>query len=162
VPPSQTEDSNDDAVEDVAAYLREYGIRVQIMPADTATAAAAAATLQTDVASIVKSLLFMHQSTPILALVSGTRKVNKQHLATVMGVGPVRLAQPNEVAEVTGYNVGGVPPVAHRRPLRVAMDRHLMALPVVYAAAGSNVAIFEIEPAMLSRIAHAEIADFAE
>jgi Cys-tRNA(Pro) deacylase len=132
------------------------------MPADTSTAAAAAETLHTDVASIVKSLLFMYGSTPVLALVSGIRTVDTERLARVVGAESVRLARPREVLAETGYAVGGVPPVAHRRPLRVLMDRHLMALPVVYAAAGSNLAIFEIQPSELSRLAQAEIADFAE
>lgn len=146
----------------VEQFLRPHGLAVQVMPDDTSTAASAAAALQTDVAAIVKSLVFMHGSTPIVALVSGIRTVNKNRLAVALGVESVRLAKPGEVLSETGYAVGGVPPVAHRRPLTVVMDRHLTELPVVYAAAGSNLAIFEIGPDELSRLAQAKIADFAE
>jgi Cys-tRNA(Pro) deacylase len=149
-------------VETVARFLRDHGVVVQTMPADTSTAAAAAETLHTEVAAIVKSLVFMHETTPILALVSGVRTVNTERLAAVLGVSSIRLARPREVLSETGYAVGGVPPVAHRRRLRVVMDQHLTVFPVVYAAAGSNVAVFEIRPDELCRIAQAEIADFAE
>jgi Cys-tRNA(Pro) deacylase len=159
---SEEQDNDHFGVETVARFLRDHGITVQLMPADTSTAASAAETLGTGVAAIVKSLLFMHESSPFLALVSGTRTVNRERLASVLGVQSVRLARPQEVLSETGYAVGGVPPVAHRRPMRVVMDRHLTHLPMVYAAAGSSVAIFEIQPGELSRLANAEVADFAD
>jgi Cys-tRNA(Pro) deacylase len=158
----EEQDTDHVGVETVARFLRGHGITVRSMSSDTSTAASAAATLGTEVAAIVKSLLFMHESSPFLVLVSGTRTVNRQRLASVLGVQAVRLARPQEVLSETGYPVGGVPPVAHRFPMRVVMDRHLTAFPTVYAAAGSSVAIFEIEPGELSRLANAEIADFAD
>lgn len=132
------------------------------MPADTSTAAAAAVTLETEIGAIAKSLLFMVDSTPVLALVAGDRTVDTTRLMRLLGGGAIRLARRAEVRVETGYAVGGVPPVAHRRPLRVVMDRHLMRFPTVYAAAGSSVAIFAIEPVELARVAKAEIADFTE
>lgn len=158
----EDQDVKELGVETVARFLRGHGLAVQTMPADTSTAASAAKTLKTEVAAIVKSLVFMSESTPIIALVSGIRTVNTERLASLLGVESIRLARPREVRSETGFEVGGVPPVAHRRPLRVVMDRHLITLPVVYAAAGSNLAIFEIRPSELSRLANAEIADFAE
>jgi Cys-tRNA(Pro) deacylase len=149
-------------VEDVARLLDTYNIAVRTMTADTSTAESAAQALHTDVASIVKSLLFMHGSAPVLALVSGTRSVIPARLAAVVGADSVRLARPQEVRSQTGYTVGGVPPVAHRHSLRVVMDRHLTEVPLLYAAAGSSSAIFEIRPEELSRIANAEVHDFAE
>lgn len=149
-------------VKDVERFLRDHDIVVRTMPADTSTALSAADTLRTDVAAIVKSLVFMHDAAPVLALVSGTRTVNAQRLASVVGAVCVRLARPREVQSLTGYAVGGVPPVAHRQVMRVVMDRHLMEFPLVYAAAGSSTAIFQVRPADLSRIARAEVADFAE
>lgn len=149
-------------VDDVAGVLATHGISVQVLSSDTSTAVLAADALQTDVAAIVKSLVFMHDGTPVLALVSGTRTVNLALLAERLGAESVRLARPREVRELTGYAVGGVPPIAHRQPLRVVMDRHLVELPHVYAAAGSRVAVFEIQPDELIRISRAEVGDFAE
>ena len=159
-----TEDQalTDLGVEDVAEFLRDHNLTVRTMPADTSTAVSAAEALGTDVAAIVKSLLFMCDSTPVLALVSGTRTVSAQKLASVVGAESVRLARPREVRALTGYTIGGVPPVAHRHPIRVVMDHHLTEFPLVYAAAGSSSAIFEVGPDDLSRIAHAEVSDFAE
>ena len=149
-------------VEQVARFLRPHGIEVRFMPADTSTAASAAATLDTEVGSIAKSILFMVDSEPVLALVAGDRTVNTTRLTDLLGARSVRLARSAEVTAETGYAVGGVPPVAHRRPLRVLMDHHLLRLPVVYAAAGSNLAVFAAEPAVLARLARAEVAEFTE
>lgn len=144
----------------VARFLSEYGISVQFMSADTSTAVSAAKTLNTTVAAIVKSLVFMGDVGAVVALVSGDRLVETTLLADLLQVKSVRLARPKEVIAETGYAVGGVPPIAHRRPLRVLMDRHLCQHPLVYAAAGSSLAIFAIEPNALSLLARAEIADF--
>lgn len=149
-------------VEDVEQFLANYDIAVRTVPTDTSTALSAAETLGTEVAAIVKSLLFIQDATPILALVSGIRTVNVHRLAALVGAESVRLARPREVRSLTGYAVGGVPPVAHRQPMRVVMDRHLMEFPLVYAAAGSTVAIFEIRPHDLSRISGAEVGDIAD
>jgi Cys-tRNA(Pro) deacylase len=149
-------------VEDVVGYLSKYHIPVHTLMADTSTAEAAAQALHTDVGSIVKSLLFMHGSTPVLALVSGSRSVVLTRRAAVVGADSVRLARPREVQSETGYTVGGVPPVAHRHSLRVVMDRNLTEFPHVYAAAGSSSAIFAVRPEELRRIADADVHDIAE
>lgn len=150
------------SVETVSAFLRDHGLAVQTMPADTSTAVAAADTLGTQVAAIAKSLVFMDGDTPVLALVAGDRRADPVRLAAALDTTAVRLARPGEVLAETGYTVGGVPPVAHRRPLRVVMDRYLMDLPVIYAAAGSGVAIFAVEPDHLRRLAHATVTDFTD
>jgi prolyl-tRNA editing enzyme YbaK/EbsC (Cys-tRNA(Pro) deacylase) len=74
----------------------------------------------------------------------------------------VRLAKPAEVLRITGYRVGGVPPVGHRTPVRVLMDRTLLTFDRVYAAAGSPVDIFEIAPDRLQTLARAEVVDIVQ
>ena len=49
---------------------------------------------------------------PLLCLTAGDRRVD------VEGLGPgVRMARGRDVKELTGYAIGGVPPVGHDRPL---------------------------------------------
>ena len=54
------------------------------------------------------------------------------------GAPSARLAKPHEVLEITGYTVGGVPPVAHATELQVLMDDTLLRHETVYAAAGAG------------------------
>lgn len=146
--------------EAVSRALEPFGLQIRSMPDDTSTAVAAASALQTEVGAIVKSLLFMADGGPILALVSGDQRVNTTQLGEAVGTGSVRLAKPGEVLSITGYRVGGVPPVGHRTPLPVFVDRTLKRYSRVYAAAGSSVDIFETSPDQLTEISGATVADF--
>lgn len=141
--------------------LAPHGVAVRELTADTSTSELAARALGTSVGSIAKSLLFLAGNDPILVIASGESRVDVTKLASVAGVDDVRLAKPKEVLAITGYRVGGVPPLAHAQPVRVLLDRALFAYPTVYAAAGSPLAIFPIEPNHLQRISGAELVDVA-
>lgn len=149
-------------VDAVRAYLRPHGIEVRELPADTSTAVLAAQALNTTVPTIVKSLLFLASGEPVLVLASGDRRVDARRLARELGLKKPRMARPDEVIEIAGYAVGGVPPVAHQRPLRTLFDRHLLEHPMVYAAAGANNAIFAVTPQRLLEITGAELTEAAE
>jgi prolyl-tRNA editing enzyme YbaK/EbsC (Cys-tRNA(Pro) deacylase) len=149
-------------VADVRARLASEGIEVRELPADTSTAVLAAEALGTTVSAIVKSLLFLADGEPLLVLASGDRKVDARALGRSLGVKKLRMARPEEVIECAGYPIGGVPPVAHRRPLRTLLDRNLLRHEVVYAAAGSGNAIFAVSPARLQALTGAELTDAAE
>jgi prolyl-tRNA editing enzyme YbaK/EbsC (Cys-tRNA(Pro) deacylase) len=72
------------------------------------------------------------------------------------------MASPEQVLEHTGYRIGGVPPVAHAKAFRVLLDRALLQYDVVYAAAGSPLAIFPTSPNRLIEISGAELVDVSE
>lgn len=144
---------------DVRAYLEPLGITVMELPADTSTAPLAAQALHTAVGTIVKSLLFFADGEPILILSAGDRRANVDRLGVELRASRVRLARPDEVAEQTGYRVGGVPPVAHPRSMRTLVDRHLLEHDEVYAAAGAANAIFPISPRRLLALTGGRITD---
>jgi len=59
---------------------------------------------------IIKSLLFISEKEgPVLVIVDGESKVDLDKLAKIFG--KVRLASPEEVKKITGFEVGAVPPV---------------------------------------------------
>jgi len=92
--------------------LRELGLdaEVQELADSTRTAKEAAAAVGVEVGQIVKSLVFVDDSGPLLCLCAGDRRVDTGKL----GVN-VRQADGDEVREATGYSIGGVPPVGHDR-----------------------------------------------
>lgn len=148
-------------VEDVRRYLGSHALDLRELPDDTSTAERAASALGTSVATIVKSLLFLADGEPTLVLVAGDRKLNARRLARELGVDKVRLATAKEVEEITGYPVGGVPPVAHARSLPVLLDRVLLNHAVIYAAAGSGHAVFGCSPPRLVELTGARLTDAA-
>lgn len=144
-----------------AAARAGLAIEVVRFPASTRTAADAARAVGCDVAQIVKSLVFMVDGEPVVALLSGADRLDPERLAAAMGGSDVRRAEGDEVRAATGYAIGGVPPIAHARTLPVLMDERLMLQPQVWAAAGLPDAVFRVTPQALERAAGARRARLA-
>lgn len=132
---------------------------IQEFPAGTRTAQDAARALGTTVAQIVKSLVFLADGRPVLALVSGVNRLDEAKFAAACGARRVVKADADRVRSATGFVIGGVPPLGHRWPLPVYLDRDLLAHEVVYAAAGTPTAVFPITPAELLRVTGAQAVD---
>jgi prolyl-tRNA editing enzyme YbaK/EbsC (Cys-tRNA(Pro) deacylase) len=145
-----------------AARLAGLAIDVERFPEGTRTATDAARAVGCDVAQIVKSLVFMADGAPIIALVSGANRVDPARLAAALDVGEVRKADGDEARAATGYAIGGVPPFGHATSVAVAVDRDLLAHERVWAAAGLPDAVFAVRPADLLRISGGRAVDLAE
>jgi len=132
------------------------------MPASTRSAAEAAAAVGCDVSQIVKSLIFrsVEGDEPILVLASGANLVDESRLAQIVG-GPVERATAEFVRARTGYAIGGVPPIGHLQRIDAYLDEHLLAHPVVWAAAGSPRSVFSVAPADLVRVTAAKVVALA-
>jgi prolyl-tRNA editing enzyme YbaK/EbsC (Cys-tRNA(Pro) deacylase) len=124
----------------------DLDIRVQTFDAPTSTAEEAAAAIGCELGAIVKSLCFIVADDPVLVLAAGDRRVDSKALRRIFGVSKrqVAIADRETVLRVTGYEVGGVPPLGHPQPLRTLIDRSLERFTTVYAAAGTSHAIFPI------------------
>lgn len=125
-----------------AAESLGLAIEVQEFPAGTKTAADAAAAIGCPVAAIVKSLVFMVDDEPVVALVPGDRRLDPDLLAATAGGGNVRRAGLEEVREATGFAAGGTPPFGYARVLRVFADYELKRHDPVWAAGGTPTTVF--------------------
>ncbi len=136
------------------------GISVVEHETSTATAADAAAAAGCELGAIVKSLLFLVDGQPVLVLVAGDRKADARKLAAHCGVGrkKVRLADSATVLKITGFEIGGVPPIAHPVRLRTIIDDSLARFENVWAAAGTPNAVFPVPFARLAEITAGEVA----
>lgn len=111
---------------------------------------------------IVKSLVFIADGRPVLALTSGANRVDADRLAALAGAEHVRRASPEEARAATGFAVGGTPPFGHPEPVRAFLDPDLLSFEEVWAAAGTPDAVFRTTPQELRRTANAQAADFRE
>jgi prolyl-tRNA editing enzyme YbaK/EbsC (Cys-tRNA(Pro) deacylase) len=130
-------------------------IKVERFPAGTRTAEDAARAVGCQVAQIVKSLVFVADGQPVVALVSGADRLDPERLAAALGATQVRRADGDEVRRATGYAIGGVPPFAHATPLPVLIDERLFAHEQVWAAAGLPDAVFRSAPQALAAASRA-------
>lgn len=146
----------------VAQALQSAALDVSIvqMPSSTRTAEDAANACQCDTSQIVKSLVFQGKTTktPLLLLVSGTNRVNVKGVAESIGEA---LSRPDAdfVRTVTGFAIGGIPPLGHATNLKTYFDRDLLQHNVVWAAAGTPNCVFSVDPARLAEAANADIID---
>lgn len=150
------------AAERVQAALDALGLdrKVLTLGVDARTSQQAADALGVAVGQIAKSLIFTVNGSPVLVIASGANRVDERRLGELAG-GQVRRANPETVRQVTGYAIGGVPPLGHGMALPVYLDRDLFQYEVVFAAAGVPDGVFPIAPDELERATGGRVADLA-
>ncbi len=157
------------AIQRVVEVASRKGVTldIRVFGDSTHTAEEAAATVGAELGQIVKSLVFVAprldgRLAPIVCLVSGRNRVDLHLLAAVTGESAVRRATAGEVRELTGFTIGGVPPFGHGRSVRIVMDQDLGVYEWVWAAAGTDTAVFRVSPGTLRMLANAVVAPIAE
>ena len=137
-----------DNMQRVLGALRAFGEQPDVLVVEegTHTAEMAAAAAGCELGAIVKTLVAYVAGTPHLILVAGDRRLDDRLVATLFGVGrkQVKLANPEQVLEVTGYPVGGVSPFGTPRQLDVLVDESLGRFETVWIAGGTPSAILPI------------------
>lgn len=142
----------------VAEAAARGGVEIDVieMPDTTRTAEEAATACGCAVAQIVKSLIFVgaDSARPYLLLVSGENRVDETAIAALLGE---TLSRPNgrTVRELTGYAIGGIPPIGHASEITTVIDEKLLTFDSVWAAAGTPRCVFSIDPKILRDLAGA-------
>jgi prolyl-tRNA editing enzyme YbaK/EbsC (Cys-tRNA(Pro) deacylase) len=116
---------------------RGLDVEVRTLPDSARTAELAATALGVEVGEIVKSLVFLRDGEPVLVLCAGDRRVDAERLG-------LRPAAPDVVREVTGFSIGGIPPLGHDVALETMIDESLRRFPIVWAAAGTPHDVFSV------------------
>ncbi len=126
----------------------------------THTAQDAADAIGCDVAQIAKTIVFRSAQSrrAVLAVASGRNRVDEKKIRVLLGE-KLERALPDFVKAKTGFEVGGVPPLAHAEACTVYLDRDLKAFPTVWAAGGTGNAVFEITVDELARLSGGMVAD---
>lgn len=144
----------------VQAALQARGLTCEVvqMQKTTRTAEDAAQAVGCEVGQIVKSLVFkgVRSNQPVLVVASGVNRVNEQTLSGHVSE-PVKMANADFVRKMTGFAIGGVPPVAHRTKMKIFIDEDLMQFPQIWAAAGTPHAVFRLTPDELKKITGGKI-----
>src|SRR5919199_2925171 len=94
---------------------------------------------------------------PLLVLVSGANRADEALVAAAAGEA-IERPDAGYVREVTGYAIGGIPPVGHPSPVRTVVDEDLLRFGVVWAAAGTPRAVFPVEPRALAQASGGALA----
>ena len=150
-----------------AAAKKGVTLDIHTFDETTHTAEDAARAVRSELGQIVKSLVFVTADRdgglePVVCLVSGTNRVDLARLAAVTGEPEIRRATAREAHELTGFVIGGIPPIGFERAVRVIMDPDLGRYTTVWAAAGLPTVVFEVPPGTLRILANATVAPISE
>ena len=142
---------------------QELGIKGEVIQTqETArTADEAAATLGVQVGQIVKSLVFEADGETVLVLTSGENKVDTNKVALAFNVAHVGKADADKTREVTGYAIGGVPPLGHITKMKILIDETFKKFDEIWAAAGHPHFVFPTTYEELVRLSGAIPTDVA-
>jgi len=113
-------------------FVKKHHLKIVPVKADkpTTTAKEAAETHGVPVSNIVKSLLVREPNGEfVIYLCPGDRRLDLKPGA--------RMANANEVKEVTGHSIGGVPPLGHKQPLKTIIVDGFDSQAPLWAAAGA-------------------------
>ena len=151
-------------VQDAIAALG-FANRVIELSEPVKTSQAAAGAVGCTVAQIVKSLVFLvtageREGAPLLVLASGADRIDVARLAALVGA-EVTMADPKFVRAVTGFAIGGIPPLGHAQPIEVLIERRLLAQPALWAAAGHPNSLFPLTPQELVAMTNGRVAEMA-
>ena len=125
----------------------------------TRTAQEAADRAGCELSQIVKSLIFRGKTSnkPVLVLTCGANRVDEKRISKYAGESIAR-ADADFVRSVTGFAIGGVPPIGHNQPMETYLDEDFLPYPTIWAAAGTPNAIFELTIADLQKMTGGTVA----
>ncbi len=148
------------SAQSVQNALDQKGIQTTVieLPASTRTAQEAAQAIGCKIDQIVKSLIFKtkESNSPILILASGPNRVNESMIETILGEKIVK-ADADFTREVTGFAIGGIPPIGHKQTIKTFIDKDLMNFEEGWAAAGTPNAVFSLKPIDLQNLTNGDI-----
>jgi prolyl-tRNA editing enzyme YbaK/EbsC (Cys-tRNA(Pro) deacylase) len=113
------------------------------------------------VSQIAKSIVFSAEKGPVLVIASGNHRISVDKLKALLNE-DVKMMDANTVKNVTGFAIGGVPPIGHVTPMRILIDEDLLAHDFVWTAAGTPHAVFRTTPQELLRMTRGQVADVKE
>jgi prolyl-tRNA editing enzyme YbaK/EbsC (Cys-tRNA(Pro) deacylase) len=148
------------SLESVRAFFAEKAPDIAVIESDSssATVALAAQAYGVEPARIAKTLSLRVGTRVVLIVASGTARMDNKKVKAHFG-GKPKMLSADEVAGITGHEVGGVCPFGLKTPLPVYCDVSLLAFDEVVPAAGSTHSAVRIAPMRMAELVAAEWVD---
>jgi prolyl-tRNA editing enzyme YbaK/EbsC (Cys-tRNA(Pro) deacylase) len=151
------------SLESVRAFFAERAPEITVIESrqSSATVPLAAEAYDVEPARIAKTLSLRVGERVVLIVTSGTSRMDNKKVKALFGGKPKMLGL-DEVAGITGHEVGGVCPFGLKTPLPVYCDISMKAFDTVVPAAGSTHSAVRITPERLAELTSAEWVDVCE
>ena len=151
------------SIQSVRDFFAENAPDITVIesPISSATVPLAAEAYGVEPGRIAKTLSLRIGERVILIVASGTARMDNKKVKALFG-GKPKMLGPEEVADITGHEVGGVCPFGLKTPLPVYCDVSLRAFDIVVPAAGSTHSAVRIAPGRLAELTSAEWVDVCQ
>ena len=151
------------SLESVRTFFAEKAPDITVIESQqsSATVPLAAEAYGVEPARIAKTLSLRVGERVVLIVTSGTSRMDNRKVKALFGGKPKMLGL-EEVAEITGHEVGGVCPFGLKTPLPIYCDVSMKAFDIVVPAAGSTHSAVRIAPERLAQLTSAEWVDVCE
>jgi len=151
------------SLESVRAFFAEKAPDITVIESEvsSATVPLAAEAYGVEPGMIAKTLSLRVGERVILIVAAGTSRMDNKKVKAQFGGKPKMLGL-EEVADITGHEVGGVCPFGLKSPLPVYCDVSLKAFEMVVPAAGSTHSAVRITPERMAELTSAEWVDVCE
>src|SRR5204862_6444057 len=145
------------SLESVRAFFAAKAPDISVIESaiSSATVPLAAEAYGVEPARIAKTLSLRIGDRVVLIVAAGTSRMENRKVKALFGGKPKMLGL-EEVADITGHEVGGVCPFGLKTPLPVYCD---VSLKAVVPAAGSTHSAVKITPARMAELTAAEWVD---
>ncbi len=142
-------------------HLEKFGLN--LVPREhektTKTSIEAAEALNVALGQIAKSILFRSGGRYGLFVAAGDIKICDKKVKNLLGGGRAKIARPEEVEEITGYQVGGVCPFDIDSSVPIYLDQSMQRFDVVYTSAGTPHSLLPISFEQLQKVTGGETVD---
>jgi len=110
---------------------------------------------------IVKTVVISYSNGFATIIVPGDRVVDLKKVSQVLGVKKVRLAKPDEIREITGFEVGGVSPLSEyvKRNTVIVFDIRVLAKDFVWCGGGDRYSLAYVSVRRLVEVLNPLVAD---
>ena len=130
-------------------------------PAAASYGLEAAEQLGVDPAAVFKTLVAEVDGRLAVAVVPVAARLDLKALAAAAGGRKAVMAEAVDAERATGYVVGGISPLGHRKRLPVFLDASMQDRTTVMVSAGRRGLELELEPQDLARLSGGTYADLA-
>ncbi|NLE94818.1 MAG: YbaK/EbsC family protein [Dehalococcoidia bacterium] len=112
--------------------------------------------------TIAKTIVFEGDAGAlVVGVVLGTQMVSRHKLETCSGVRKLQVASDSVAEKATGFPTGGIPPIGHRRRLKVYVDRHVAEQERIWCGGGTRTRLVHLSVSDILRLSGGEVCDIA-
>ncbi|QRG68411.1 YbaK/EbsC family protein [Brevibacillus choshinensis] len=154
---------NTSPLERVERFVQEFdpAIVPLLYPEPMKTSEAAATALGVEIGQIAKSILFRSGDEYAMFVAAGDVRIHAKQVKAAFHGAKAKMATPEEVEAVTGFQVGAVCPFALLREVPIYVDSSLQRFPLVYTAAGLAESLLPVSYEQLLQMTNGRVIDAA-